>query len=132
MKTDTFRICRVEFMPKQLAPGILYVSETYGTAAHLCACGCGAKIRTPLAPTEWAVKDSIDGPSMWPSIGNWQQACQSHYVIEDGRVVWCGQWTPEEVLAGRHREQRRRQAYYDNKRTGWLSNVWGWLKRLLG
>jgi hypothetical protein len=69
---------------------------------------------------------------MWPSIGNWQQACQSHYVIEDGRVVWCGQWTPEEVLAGRHREQRRRQAYYDNKRTGWLSNVWAWLKRLLG
>jgi Family of unknown function (DUF6527) len=49
------------YMPKQLEPGILYVSEKYGTAAHHCAYGCGAKIRTPLGPTEWSVKEAVSG-----------------------------------------------------------------------
>ena len=46
---------RVHYMPKELKPGVLYVSEEFGAAAHLCACGCGAKIRTPLGPTEWTL-----------------------------------------------------------------------------
>jgi len=64
MKFDTITLQPVEFMPRELEPGILYVSEKYGTAAHLCACGCGAKIRTPLGPTEWAVAQTPAGPSM--------------------------------------------------------------------
>jgi hypothetical protein len=30
-----FDLCHVEFMPKVLQPNVLYVSEKYGTAAHL-------------------------------------------------------------------------------------------------
>ena len=37
-----FVLQRVHHMPKELQPGILYVSEEFLTAAHLCACGCGA------------------------------------------------------------------------------------------
>jgi Family of unknown function (DUF6527) len=121
-------------MPKQLEPGILYVSEKYGTAAHLCACGCGAKIRTPLGPTEWAVKQSASGPSLWPSVGNWQKACQSHYIIQDGRIVWCGQWTPEQIAAGRLNEAARRRAYLDGLyvQTGPIRKFLRWLANLFG
>lgn len=49
---------RVHYMPKDLKPGILYVSEEFGAAAHLCACGCGMKVSTPLGPTEWSVEET--------------------------------------------------------------------------
>jgi hypothetical protein len=97
---------RVHFMPKVLQPGVLYVSVTYGTAAHLCACGCGTKIRTPLGPTEWAVGATPTGQTLRPSVGNWQQPCRSHYLISAGEIVWAEPWRPCEVAQGRQRELR--------------------------
>ena len=131
MKIDTFSLQRVRFMPDSLVPGILYVSEEYGTAAHLCACGCGAKIRTPLGPTEWTFWDTATGPSLSPSIGNWQQACQSHYLIQEGRVEWATKWSQNQILAGRRHEEERRRAYYDrlNPPSLW-QRFWRWLKSL--
>lgn len=61
------RLERVRYMPKQLEPGVLYVSEEFGAAAHLCACGCGSKIRTPLGPTEWSIEETENGPTVRPS-----------------------------------------------------------------
>jgi len=124
----------VHFMPRQLQPSVLYVSAEFSTAAHLCACGCGTKIRTPLGPTEWKITESAKGPTLWPSVGNWQQPCCSHYVIKHGDVLWAGQWTEAQVAAGRAREDRRRQAYYrDQPRIEKKENrVSRWLKRVLG
>lgn len=124
---------RVRYMPKELRPGVLYVSEEFGTAAHLCACGCGAKIRTPLGPTEWALEETDSGPSLRPSVGNWQQACQSHYWIYRGEVMWADKWTSEQIAAGRLGEEERRRAYYealDHQRVGSLRRFWRWLKSL--
>lgn len=133
MRLSAIRLQHVEFMPKLLEPGILYVSRKYGTAAHLCACGCGAKIRTPLGETEWALTETAEGPSLWPSVGNWQQACQSHYVIRGGKILWAGQWTPEQIVAGRRREQERREAYYEAlyAKRGVFARLWAWIKALL-
>lgn len=77
---------RVHYMPKELKPGVLYVSVEFGIAVHLCACGCGSKIRTPLGPTEWAVEETRSGPTLRPSVGNWQHACQSHYWKRWGKL----------------------------------------------
>lgn len=125
---------RVRYMPKELRPGVLYVSEEFGTAAHLCACGCGSKIRTPLGATEWSIKETPAGPSLSPSVGNWQQACQSHYFIDRGEVVWAPKWTPEQVAAGRAGEQAQRRAYFDEldrqRRRGILRRIWHWLRRI--
>jgi hypothetical protein len=134
MKLEHITLQRVEFMPKQLEPGILYVSEKFGAMAHLCACGCGAKIRTPLGPTEWSLKETAGGPSLWPSVGNWQQACKSHYIIDGGDIIWCGTWTPEQIMAGRRAEEARRKAHYDAMyaNDGWLFRFWKWLKGLFG
>lgn len=109
---ERFRLERVHYMPKVIEPGVLYASEEFGAAAHLCACGCGAKIRTPLGPTEWRLKESAEGPSLSPSVGNWQQPCRSHYWIWRGRVEWYGDWTEKQIEEGRHREQQRREMYF--------------------
>src|SRR5678816_3788380 len=101
-------------MPQELRPGILYVSEEFHTAAHLCACGCGSKVRTPLGRTAWSVQEISRGPTLHPSVGNWQKPCRSHYVIDRGDVIWAGSWTPEQVVAGRRREKERRDAYYSD------------------
>lgn len=127
------KLQRVHFMPKELEPGVLYVSEEFGAVAHLCACGCGSKIRTPLGPTEWAFQDSIEGPTLRPSIGNWQLPCRSHYWILRGKVVWAVAWTPEKIAEGRRREEARRRAHYgelERHRIGTLERVWLWLKNV--
>jgi hypothetical protein len=55
-------------------------------AGHLCACGCGNKVVTPLDPAEWSFRDRSGLPTLFPSIGNWQLPCRSHYLITDGRI----------------------------------------------
>ena len=128
-----FELESVHYMPKKLRPGILYVSEEFGIAAHLCACGCGSKIRTPLGVTEWSVNETPSGPTVRPSVGNWQQACQSHYLITRGEVVWAGKWSAEQIVAGRAKEEKRRRTYYDDldrRRSGVLRRIWLWMRSL--
>lgn len=134
IKVERIKLQRVHYMPKDLVPGILYVSEEFGTAAHLCACGCGAKIRTPLGPTEWCFFETPNGPTIYPSIGNWQQPCQSHYFIRNGQIVWAPKWTSEQIEAGRAAEKLRREAYYDElyKKKGIFRKILDWIKGLLG
>ena len=127
------RLQRTKQIPKELEPHILYVSEEFEFAAHLCACGCGSKIRTPLGPTEWKVTETKDGPSLYPSIGNWQQKCQSHYWIRRGDIQWAPKWTPEQIAEGRRWEEEPRRDYYDSldhKRKNIAERFWKWLKAL--
>ncbi len=125
---------RVHYMPMELKPGVLYVSEEFGAAAHLCACGCGTKVRTPLGPTEWRLEETESGPTLWPSIGNWQLPCQSHYWITRGQVVWSVKWTPKQIAAGHRAEEERQRTYYDaldRRRDGVFRRFWCWVKGLL-
>lgn len=117
MKTGRVAPEFVEFVPPNPAPGVLYVSTEYRTAVHACCCGCGRKVVTPLGPTDWRVTIKGTAVSLYPSIGNWNFPCQSHYWIRDGSVVWAEQWTPEKVAAGRRDDQRRKDAYYSAQRT---------------
>jgi len=128
-----FELRRVRFLPKELKPGVLYVSEEFEIAAHLCACGCGTKIRTPLGATEWSVEETESGPSLSPSVGNWQEACQSHYWIERGQVRWAPKWNEEQIAEGRREEQERRRVHYEGLycKKGWsMERFFRWLKRL--
>jgi hypothetical protein len=130
-----FELQRVHYMPKELKPGILYVSEEFDIAMHLCPCGCGSKVKTPLGPTEWSVQETTSGPSLRPSVGNWQLPCQSHYWIYRGEIQWAGKWKPEQIEAGRRHEEERRRAYYaelDQRRGGRLRRLWLWVKNLFG
>ena len=130
----TIRLIRVQYIPDVLEPGNLYVAEEFGAAVHLCACGCGAKIRTPLGPADWSLEVTRHGPSLFPSIGNWQQRCQSHYWIRHGRVIVAPAWTAEEIARGRSRADARDWAQSEQLQLGQLGlrRFWKWLARKFG
>lgn len=118
------RLIKVLYIPKVLEQGVLYVSDEYRTASHLCACGCGSKVVTPISPAEWTFSQSPNGPTLWPSIGNWQMPCRAHYIIRDGKVLWAGQWTDSQIQRGRDRENERRAAHYDRPQPQFWTRLW--------
>ena len=72
----------VEFIPENLENEKIYISETYGCAVHRCLCGCGEQTVTPLGEKGWQLTKHSDGKiSLSPSIGNFQFACKSHYIL---------------------------------------------------
>ena len=101
----------VEFVPKELEEGVLYVSVPYSTTVHKCACGCGSKIALPLSPTKWRLMWDGETVSLWPSIGNWSYPCRSHYWIEQGRIEWAPAWTHDEIQANRAIDKARHDGY---------------------
>jgi hypothetical protein len=134
VRTEHFALQSVHYMPKLLEAGILYVSEEFHTSAHLCACGCGQKVRTPLGPTEWTIKEDSRGPTLRPSVGNWQLPCKSHYLITNGSVQWSNQWTDKQIHAGRQKEHARRTAFYEAQKpnASWWDLVLNFVRRKLG
>jgi len=97
--------------PPDLSPGVLYVSLEYCTMLHLCACGCGRKVVTPLSPNDWSMTFNGKTITVNPSIGSWSLPCQSHYVIKRGKVVWAGQWSDEQIKKGREADLVRKRGH---------------------
>lgn len=112
---EYFTLQRVQYMPRELEPGILYYSKEFGIAGHMCPCGCGNKIITPIGPTDWSMSIRKEKPTLYPSIGNWQIPCRSHYWITQGQVKWSYQWTEDQIEDGRKKEEKRLLKYFDNK-----------------
>ena len=124
MRRDSLVHEFVDGIPTDLDEGTLYVSIRYRTAVHLCACGCGNKVVTPIKPARWHLSYNGETVSLSPSIGNWQFPCRSHYWIRDDGVCWAGPWTADEVEAGRDRDARQLGEYYeDRKRTQLAGSV---------
>ena len=108
----------VEYVPAELADGILYISITYRTAVHRCACGCRNKVVTPITPADWQLFYDGDTVSLTPSIGNWGFPCRSHYWIDAGRIRWAAAWTSQQITAGRARDDHERGLYFDRRAVG--------------
>ena len=105
----------VDYIPKQMDDGILYVSLRFGTAVHRCACGCGEEVVTPLGPVEWRLTYDGRTLSLAPSIGNWSFPCRSHYWIDEGNVRWARGFSEAEVALVRHEARTRRDGYYQTE-----------------
>ena len=97
MKRSEIAFEFVDFVPRALDEGKLYISTDYATAVHKCCCGCGSKITTPLAIDEWRLIFDGKTVSLEPSIGNWSFPCQSHYWIRHNKVVWSGRMSKEQI-----------------------------------
>lgn len=80
-RVDRLTLEPVEYMPEELQPGLLYFSEQFELAIHLCACGCGMKTVTPIGDDEW----TLDNLTMRPSILN---PCKAHYYVTAGQIEW--------------------------------------------
>lgn len=108
----------IEVLPTELDPGVLYISGNHNIVAHLCCCGCGKEVVTPLGPAGWALR--YDGTvSLSPSIGNGAYDCKSHYVIRASRVEWMSRMTTEQHL----RAQARDQATALGLKPSWLDRL---------
>ena len=106
----------VEFMPKEIKEGILYISLEYATASHKCCCGCGMRVVTPLHPTDWTLIDNGKSVSLDPSIGNWSFPCRSHYWIRNNKIIWAADWSQEQIEAGRAQDRRNKERYFGQGR----------------
>lgn len=91
----------VETFPSELQAAIFYVSVEFNTCAHLCACGCGQEVITPLSPVQWSFTYNGQDISLRPSVGNWSLPCQSHYVIDNGRVRRAKQYSQAAIARNR-------------------------------
>lgn len=87
MKQNTITAKFSKFIPEVLEDGILYVSLEFGTAVHLCACGCKEITVTPLNDKVWNLTMNGEKATLNPSIGNFQIPCKSHYFIRDGQII---------------------------------------------
>lgn len=103
----------VEFIPDELDDGTIYISVRFATVAHLCCCGCGKEVVTPLSPRDWKMTFDGETISLRPSIGNWSFPCQSHYWIVQNSVCWADQWSAEEIAAGRAYDAEKKRRHYE-------------------
>lgn len=102
----------VEFIPEDLEPETLYISIRYKTGTHLCCCGCGNIVVTPISPTDWKLTFDGKAVSLHPSIGNWSFPCQSHYWIRNNRVEWASKWSREQIERGRLRDDMAKEEHF--------------------
>lgn len=103
----------VEFIPGKVEEGILYISIEYCTAIHKCVCGCGNEVVTPLSPTDWKLVFNGKTITLYPSIGNWNFECQSHYWIRNNKIEFAGRWTEREINLGRENDLKHKIEYFE-------------------
>lgn len=108
----------VEQMPERLEEGVLYISISFTTALHLCACGCRSEVVTPLSPTDWSLTFDGESVSLSPSVGSWSLPCRSHYWIDENRVRWAGDWSDARIEAGRAHDRAAKRDYFEERRGG--------------
>ena len=116
-EVSTLRPEFVEFIPAKGEPGVIYVSERFRTAMHLCCCGCGLEVITPLNPAKWSLSKQGCQVSLSPSIGNWSFPCKSHYWIERGRVRWAGPMSQERIRLVRRLDATAATRVFDKGET---------------
>jgi hypothetical protein len=104
MKIDQLHPKFVNHIPDHLEEGVLYISERFRICSHKCCCGCGEEVVTPLSPVEWRITREADLVSLWPSVGNWDYACRSHYVIRRNRVLQSPPLTDRQVARVQQRD----------------------------
>ncbi len=83
-----FKTLYVDTLPlkKDMEEGIVYVSERTWQSSHLCACGCGDEILTPLVRGGWKhVVNEKDEITLFPSVTS--ESCDSTYSINQGYAI---------------------------------------------
>lgn len=90
MKIYELKTEYVDLMPAGMEEGVLYISEKYQTAIHLCACGCNGRTVTPLGEGGWTLSKSNNTVTLRPSIGNFngENPYHAHYYITENKIEW--------------------------------------------
>ena len=121
----------VEFIPEHLQPGTLYISLKYKTASHLCFCGCGYRVVTPLNAAKWTLTDHGKSVSLFPSVGNWSFPCKSHYWITLGQIKWAAKMSDKQIAHVRKMDRADAELYASTNESasnGFISQLWLWIR----
>ncbi|MFT3793766.1 DUF6527 family protein [Flavobacterium sp.] len=106
----------MEFIPSELEEGVLYITVAYKTAVHLCICGCGNRVVTPITPTDWQFTFNGRTITLYPSIGNWNFECRSHYWIQENDIVMAPKWSQEQIERGRRNDAEEKEWFFGKKK----------------
>lgn len=121
MSNPQMAVVFADEIPEVLEELTLYVSVSFATAIHLCACGCQLEVVTPLTPSDWRL--IFNGTfTLHPSIGNWSLPCRSHYLLIDGEVEWAPSWSQERIDVAREHDRRARARRYGESVEGSFRN----------
>lgn len=105
----------VEYIPNSPEQDVLYISVEYKTAVHLCVCGCGNKVVTPLSPSDWELRFNGKTVSLFPSIGNWNFECKSHYFITQNKIRHARRWEDWEIEKGRKVDSENKKILFTKR-----------------
>ena len=109
-KILTYRF--VEYIPRDIEEGVIYISMAFSTAIHKCCCGCGQQVVTPFGLTDWQLTFDGESISLDPSIGNWSFDCKSHYWIRNNKIIWSPRWSKKKIDASRAYDKRLKDKYF--------------------
>ena len=110
------RIDFTETIAEQIDEGVLYVSMEFGTAIHLCPCGCKERVVTPFSPAGWKLSYDGEGVSLRPSIGNWSSNCKTHYWIINSEIRMAERWSDKEIRQGRKADRLDMKHFFKKKK----------------
>lgn len=130
MRITALNTAFTKSIPAVLEAETLYVSMEYQTTVHLCACGCGTKVVTPLGPHNWVL--TFDGTvSLRPSVGNGQQPCRSHYYIRHDRIDWLPRISTRATRAAVARDRAAHAPVSEAPvvRRNWWRHTWERIRR---
>ena len=102
----------VDEISRELDPGKLYVCGRYRAVKHLVCVRLRRRDQHPLHPTGWTLICDGVSVSLWPSIGNWSEKCQSHYWIRNNKIHWASKWSRRKILKTRKARDLELKQYF--------------------
>lgn len=112
-------------LPEQLEEGIFYICEEFDATAHKCCCGCGEDVYNKLGAAKWRLIKEFGGTvSLYPSVGNWNYACRSHYWIESNHVIDAGPMSNLAIKAVQERDRRDRDRAIEQYNARTKHSLW--------
>ncbi|MEY9862932.1 hypothetical protein ABH935_008580 [Catenulispora sp. GAS73] len=139
MKTITISHAFVESIPKPMQPRMVYISIRFAMVGHLCCCGCGEEVMTPLNPVRWRLEYDGRSVSLRPSIGNWSLPCRSHYWIINNSIQWAEDWSEAKIARAIKADRRTLDEHIEYEMVerspdqtpapGWFAKLRSWLVR---
>jgi hypothetical protein len=120
----------VDFIPRKMEEQKIYISIKYNTINHLCACGCGEEVITPISPTDWTLIYNGKTISIEPSIGNWSYKCKSHYWIKNNKIIWAAQFSKKKINTIRLVDNNLKKEFYNKKNKSIIKKIKTFILRI--
>lgn len=108
-----FLVQKVKSMPLILNEGILYVSLVNEVVGHQCPCGCGNKVLIRIGKAGWDYFEYNGKVTLYPSLGNWELPCRSHYWIIKNKIKLARDWTEEEIKDGKQLDLKKKANFLE-------------------